>query len=368
MLFYIFAYLIVIILIVLLIVRVAMHFINKKSGGVGLKGINSLNRSREDSAAQFFYLISLLFLGLSLLILNKDFGQIVSWEKIIFVTAAIAIFVAYRFKAILALLLGLSLTVFWWVAQNAHWIEKSFEKKMQLQSTVILGGLVFLFLIFYILAQLHNKELRFKRFALSYNYLGLLPIVILFFALSTEIGLEMLQEMTHGLSFINTWQIAISMFLLIIVLIISLLYALMKKSLSIPEAAVIILIGFLFLIISFLPEQSLFISTKKYYDRTLSGTGYLWAFIFNLLAFLQMIGIIFLGYFKKEEKLVNLGAFFLFLFILMKYFDWFFTFMNKSIFFIGAGILLFAVGWFMEKGRRYMIATIKTSNQDTIQF
>jgi len=66
-----------------------------------------------------------------------------------------------------------------------------------------------------------------------------------------------------------------------------------------------------------------------------------------------------LGYLKRENWLINLGAFFIFILIFVKYFDWFFAFLDKSIFFISAGILLFVVGWFMEKGRRYLLSTIK---------
>jgi uncharacterized membrane protein len=42
----------------------------------------------------------------------------------------------------------------------------------------------------------------------------------------------------------------------------------------------------------------------------------------------------------------------------VKYFDWFFKFMDKSVFFIVAGIMLFAIGWAMERGRRYLAQTI----------
>ena len=74
-----------------------------------------------------------------------------------------------------------------------------------------------------------------------------------------------------------------------------------------------------------------------------------------------------MGYVKKEKWLINLGAAFLFMLIIVKYFDWFFTFLDKSIFFIGAGILLFIVGWLMEKGRRNILQNISTPKQQTEQ-
>ena len=48
-------------------------------------------------------------------------------------------------------------------------------------------------------------------------------------------------------------------------------------------------------------------------------------------------------------------------------FDWFFTFFDKSIFFISAGIILFIVGWFMEKGRKYMLSITKEEHDNKVE-
>ena len=77
------------------------------------------------------------------------------------------------------------------------------------------------------------------------------------------------------------------------------------------------------------------------------------------MLFSEIVGIIFLGYFNNKNFFINLGIVFMSILIFVKYFDWFFAFLDKSIFFIGAGTLLFVVGWFMEKGRRYMLSAIK---------
>ena len=112
----------------------------------------------------------------------------------------------------------------------------------------------------------------------------------------------------------------------------------------------------------FVFKQIIFIGSRS---RELSASGVLWAIILNVLLFGEIMGVILAGYGRKEKWLINLGVFFLFIFILVKYFDWFFDFLDKSVFFIGAGILLFAVGWFMEKGRRYMLAEMKNENEET---
>jgi len=117
------------------------------------------------------------------------------------------------------------------------------------------------------------------------------------------------------------------------------------------------LIAFLFLltlIILVFPHKNLFTESNE-----LSGLGIFWAVVFNLMLFSEIVGIIFLGYFNNKNFFINLGIVFMSILIFVKYFDWFFAFLDKSIFFIGAGILLFVVGWFMEKGRRYMLSAIK---------
>jgi len=46
------------------------------------------------------------------------------------------------------------------------------------------------------------------------------------------------------------------------------------------------------------------------------------------------------------------------IFAIFQYFNYF-KFLNKSLFFLGGGILLFVLGYFMEKGRRKYIEKIK---------
>ena len=133
------------------------------------------------------------------------------------------------------------------------------------------------------------------------------------------------------------------------------------------EVLAVLALAALFGIIALLPQQTMFAQAGRSYEiyggGELSGSGTLWAFIFNFVVFFELLGLMFSGYIRQESWLINLGALFLFLLIVVKYFDWFFTSLDKSIFFIGAGIFLFVVGWFMEKGRRYMISGIKTQSQ-----
>ena len=325
--------------------------------------------SKEDAVSQLFLLLSVLFLGVTLLGFNKDFGSPLSWRAILFITSAIGLISAYYFKTVYVLIFSLVGVTVWWSAQAAEWAS---GKDIKI-SAVFAGG-AFIALLFYVLGHLHEKETRYRRFALVYLVLGIISVTGLLFFLSTKPGILALEKATEGNLFFSSWQIAFSLFLFAVIFIGILTYAASKKLISVFEILAAALLAALFGVIAFLPEQDLFAKLNIIngmdmnggfvgFSEPLSGSGVLWAVIFNVIVFFELLGLIFSGYSRRETWLINLGALFLFILIIVKYFDWFFTFLDKSIFFIGAGILLFAVGWFMERGRRYMISNIESGAQ-----
>jgi len=323
--------------------------------------------SKEDAVSQFFILLSIFFLGVTLLAFNRDLGDPFSWRTILFITSVLGLFIAYYLKTLYTLAFSLIGITAWWGAQAAEWIQGK-----NIKTSVILAGMAFITLLFYLLGHLHEKEMKWKRFALMYLILGIIPITGILFFLSTKSGLSFLGDMTKGVSFFSSWQITFSLFIFLAALAGVVIYTVAKKIISPFEFIAVMLIALLFGVIALLPQQSLFIHTGNFHNfysgsSELSGIGILWAFILNLVIFFQLLGLIFSGYLRQETWLINLGAIFLFLLIIVKYFDWFFTFFDKSIFFIGAGILLFVVGWFMERGRKYMISNIKTRSQQIPQ-
>lgn len=315
--------------------------------------------SKEDAVSQFFLLLSVFFLGVTLLAVNKDLGDPFSWRTILFITSALSLVSAYYLKALYSLAFGLIAITAWWGAQAAEWIQGK-----DIAISVIFVGLAFVALLFYSIGHLHEREIKWKRFALVYLVFGIISITGALFFFSSKPGIYALGEMTKGASFFGSWQITLSLFVFLISLVGVALYTVAKKLVSSFEFLAVLLLTFLFGVIALLPQQSMFIQVGNSYsfyygDQELSSIGVLWAIVFNFAVFFELLGLIFSGYLRRETWLINLGALFLFLLIVVKYFDWFFTSLDKSIFFIGAGVLLFAVGWFMEKSRRYMILNIK---------
>lgn len=329
---------------------------------IGRRRLQFALSEKEDVVSQLFLLLSFFFLGVTLLSFNCDFGEPLSWEAILFITSSLGLISAYYLKTIYTLVFSLVGLTGWWSAQAAQWIDGK-----EIKTSALFAGLSFLALLFYSLGHLHEKQMKFKRFALVYLVLGIISITGALFFFSTKLGIREIGEMTKGASFFGSWQLTLLLFVFLVSLTGVTLYTAAQKLLSHFELLAVFVLTCLFGITALLPEQTMFVQTGRYGSNELSSTGVLWALIYNFAIFFELLGLILSGYLRRETWLINLGALFLFLLIIVKYFDWFFTFLDKSIFFIGAGILLFVVGWFMEKGRRYMISNIKAQAQQIQQ-
>lgn len=83
---------------------------------------------------------------------------------------------------------------------------------------------------------------------------------------------------------------------------------------------------------------------------------------FNLLYALQIIGVIVLGYLRRNRAYVNLGLAFFVLEVIARYFDLFWKLLPRSLFFIGGGLLLLIGGIVLEKKRRRVLASFNVED------
>jgi len=356
MVFYIIPYLIVG-LILFFIIRGIISW-RKKKHHLDDEDDFKLFLSKEDAISDFLLVLGFLFLGVTILTFNRDIGDIISWRTVIFITALAGLFIAYYFKAVLSLIIGLIMMAGWWLIQASFWATKG-----DIENVSIFGGMTLIFLFFYLFGRIHEIKPIFKRFAVVYLVFGLVFITGILFFLSTKPALSFLEEMTKGETVFNSWQLVISLSVFILLNLGVMLYHFLanKKVFFWSELFSVFVLLLLFVVLIFLPQQSFFKDSQSWYrgGGNLNSTGITWTVIFNLIIFFEVLGIIFLGYLKRKDYLINLGIFFLFALIFIKYFDWFFEFIDKSAFFIIGGILLFVVGWFMERGRRYILKDIK---------
>ncbi len=314
--------------------------------------------SREDAVSQALFLLSFIFLGITLMRLNQEMNYPLEWQSILLISSIAGLIGAYTLKNVYLLAVGLMSTSIWWVTQAALWGDG-----VNLAPVAIVAGIGLIATLFYTLGRLHEWSppagrhgQRAKRFALTYLVLGLVSVTVLLFILSTGFGLEGLEELTRGTPVTDVWQVLLSLTIFVIAIIAVLVVTTMKRLIFPGELAGVLIVAALIGAIAFLPEQSLVKEHSYGLSRELTSTGIIWASIFNIALLAELVGIVFMGYARRATWLINLGAFALFIFIFVKYFDWFFSFLNKSVFFIGAGLLLFLLGWGMERGRRRMIA------------
>jgi uncharacterized membrane protein len=79
---------------------------------------------------------------------------------------------------------------------------------------------------------------------------------------------------------------------------------------------------------------------------------------FNLLFFAGMLWLLYAGMHTDDRFLVNLAFVFFGLTLLTRYFDTFWTLLNRSYFFMVGGLLLIAGGYALERKRRQITAGI----------
>jgi uncharacterized membrane protein len=142
---------------------------------------------------------------------------------------------------------------------------------------------------------------------------------------------RMLEDMSSQL------MIGIVLFsiLAIIGLVINLLFnPSQSKTNSFENGAALGLLGFTLLFFFFPAESSVY------------------TVIYNLLFAGLTIFLIYIGYQRSDIKIVNIGIFWLSVFIFAKYFDFLWDLMDRSLFFIVGGLILVLGGIAMERKRR----------------
>jgi uncharacterized membrane protein len=223
-----------------------------------------------------------------------------------------------------------------------------------LKPASILAGLVMIAVIFYLLGTLHWIHQKFV-FAGVYNFVGVIFLTIVLFFFSTQFGLETLSSINSGLAVYSSPAMLI--FLTAMGLIIAFLGGKLILSRKTPIWEVVFLWFISGLFLYFTIDPTPYSITGNVV--TLNYFNIIWAVLFNLLVLIELLGLVLTGYLNQQLWRINLGVFLLFILMIVKYMDWFFTFLDKSLFFISAGLLFLVVGWLMERGRRYLIASIE---------
>ncbi len=86
------------------------------------------------------------------------------------------------------------------------------------------------------------------------------------------------------------------------------------------------------------------------------GSGNLYAVVFNVLFAAMALGTIYAGYLSDEPWLVNFGVVLVAIDITARYFDVFWSALPRSAGLIGAGLLILAIAYLLERQRKRLLA------------
>jgi len=91
----------------------------------------------------------------------------------------------------------------------------------------------------------------------------------------------------------------------------------------------------------------------------LPSTTLVYVIFFSLLFPAITLLFIYYGYSNGDIRIVNIGLFWLAVFLMSKYFDWFWELMDRALFFLVGGVILVVGGIVLEKQRRQIKSSIE---------
>ena len=188
---------------------------------------------------------------------------------------------------------------------------------------------------------LHYYKKQLSRVARIFRIFGIKVVMLSLFLLTFSLFSTQNDGIIFGIfaNELNYSQITFPIVLLSIVSIIGLVVNLLfnpsqSKTNSFESGAALGLLGFTLLFFFFPAESNVY------------------TVIYNLLFAGLTIFLIYIGYQRSDIKIVNIGIFWLSVFIFAKYFDFFWDLMDRSLFFIVGGLILVLGGIAMERKRR----------------
>lgn len=345
--YYIIIYIIVGLLLALLPIWLIIKLIKsaqKKNKGEDPNWYLKLAVSPQDMAVQFFTFLGICFTWVFLLKLNQKLSTPIDGQYILLFISALCFFIGYRFKIISGIIWGMvsfMISFFWqivalWVVNPTQMIGRS---GVGFVSIVI--SYLFIGIIFYLLGRFHEGKVEEKRLSTMYLIWGIMVSVMELFSLS--LNSEFLRD-SVPISYYGS--VLMTYFVIFSLLIIALLWINNKNRKMMMAENIFILIA-------------LVVFSINAFAGTTEGFSIITVVIANLLLLFEAVGVLIMGYYKGQDWYINFGTWLVFFVVIIKYFDWF-SFLDRSAYFIGAGATFFVLGLLLERARRKMLADLKT--------
>jgi uncharacterized membrane protein len=225
------------------------------------------------------------------------------------------------------------------------------------------GLLLLLFVALIVFGAGHRLLSKYRHFEGVYVGPALTFVLILLTVISSSNAImELWDGYGENASILASWSVTFTYFLLIAI-VAGLLFVLtrLRGGLSRIELIWLAVLGVVSLVVGTLaiaavdPEtMGRFVSndTSKF-----TVHGIVWALVLNVIAFATMIWVAIVGYQRHDRWRVTTAAVAICIWVLARYFDWIFTYLDKSVGFITLGAILLGVGYGLERSRKKIIAS-----------
>jgi uncharacterized membrane protein len=193
--------------------------------------------------------------------------------------------------------------------------------------------------------------------AFWYRFIGLILLFIGIYFLSFKEMISNIHsfcERTKSMPNVLTGLTVLSIVTFLIVLSNILFKQSKTKSFRYEMIALIFLLFFIFLVLSYPVNQE---SASRYYHESPAIVYY--SIFFNIVLFASIIGSIVMGYLNSEVSFIYLGLVAFIINLITRYVEYAWSMMDKSLFFVVGGIMLLASGYYMERLRRKLVERIK---------
>lgn len=91
-----------------------------------------------------------------------------------------------------------------------------------------------------------------------------------------------------------------------------------------------------------------------------------YAFVFNAILLAGVVWLIVLGLMTHREGPINVALVYFVLLTFSRYFDFFFSLIDRSLAFIGAGVLLLVGGYVLERSRRLLMGSMRAQEVSNV--
>ena len=350
--------LIFVIIIIFLIISVIRNISSKKSLA---ESIFHIALSYDDLLRQILLVIA-IFIGLTALYAGiHSIGWNIAWYWIATIGGIISTYFGYKQHSPIVFITGLLMSTVgltfgsYEVASN-HKIDRALS---YMSAFLIFGS-------FYGLSVSFFTNNRAKRYYTILNLLGILGLGAVTFFLGSFGSREIWGYITNNDSLI--WSNVKTFLILAGVLVLFIISYFRSFTYFIKNKYQVIVTGISLIgagLVLLLPKVSLLYEDNQVYTYSENNWTQKNLEIFphiismNIL-FLSLIGWLLYSASKlKEIWRLNLSILAMFLFILFRYFDWVEkTELDRSLFFLGFGVIFLITGWFLEKFRRNILANI----------